>query len=141
MRPLLLAALALLPLACGSDPAPPDPGVPGVPGAVPVARTDQLREVGLLLGLYSGENRRGPSRPEDLAQYEQGAPLGLQALRSGEIAVVWGASMPGEGDANKPTGVIAYEQKTPAEGGLVLRQNGQIETMTAAQFAAAPKAG
>ena len=53
-------------------------------------------------------------------------------------------------DASKLTGndrpgllkeIVAHEKNAPAEGGYVLLQDGSVKTMTAAEFAAAPKAG
>ena len=80
-------------------------------------------------------------RSTDFAKYEAGYPLGYAAVQSGEVVVVWGAKIAGEGDAGSaPANVVAYEKKTPAEGGLVLLQNGTVKEMTASEFASAPKA-
>jgi hypothetical protein len=70
-------------------------------------------------------------------------PRGYQAVKSGEVVVLWGAKMPGEGEVNAgtaPDAVIAYEKKTASEGGYVLLQNGTVKEMSADQFKAAPKA-
>jgi hypothetical protein len=110
------------------------------PSAGP-SREDDLREVGNMVALYSGEFRRGYAKPTDLARYETGYPLGYQAIASGAIVVVPGATMPGEGDSSGTTAIVAYEKDAPTQGGLVLLHNGTVKTMTAEQFAAAPKAG
>lgn len=131
MRGVLLG-LALLVAGCSSS----GPSGGGTPG-----KEAELTEVGSMLVLYSGQHRKGPAKAADLAGYEQGAPLGYPAVKSGEVVVVWGATMPGEGDLDKgTTAVVAYEKKTPKEGGLVLLHNGKVQAMTAAEFAAAPKA-
>jgi hypothetical protein len=104
-------------------------------------RADELREVAGLLRLYSGEHRRGPARANDLARYAGGFPLGYRALQAGEVVVVWGATMPGEGERGKGDAVVAYEKKAPSEGGLVLFHDGAVKELSAAAFAAAPKAG
>lgn len=127
----LLAALALA--GCSSKEENQTAAGPG--------RDAVLREVGGLIQMYSGETGKGPKKASDLAKYEAGYPLGYQAVQSGEVVVVWGAKMAGEGEAaSGPKDVIAYEKKTPAEGGYVLLQNGETKQLTAAEFAAAPKA-
>ena len=103
-------------------------------------RSDELREVGSMLSLYSGQYQRGPARVADLAGYEAGHPLGYQAVRSGEVVVVWGTTMPGEGDKGGTNAVVAYEKKVPTEGGLVLLHNGKVRSMTADAFRSATQA-
>lgn len=103
---------------------------------------DTLREVGGLISAYTGEQKRGPQKTGDLARYEPGFPLGYEAVKSGKIVVVWGAKMTiEEGGGNVGTSdVVAYEKKVPAEGGLVLLQNGTVKQMTSDEFKSAPKA-
>ena len=66
-------------------------------------------------------------------------PGRLATALGGAALVVWGARMGGEGQAGSDE-VIAYEKKTPAEGGMVLLQNGKVKTMSSGEFDAAPKA-
>ena len=101
---------------------------------------DHLREVGTMLTLLSGETRRGYGNPADLARYEQGCPFGYQAVKSGAVVVVPGATMPGEGEATGTEAVIAYEKDVPTKGGYVLLHNGKVKQMTADEFRSAPKA-
>lgn len=108
-------------------------------GTAGPTRADNLQEVGGMISLYSGEYRRGPAKVADLAKYEHGYPLGFAALKSGDIVVVWGATMAGEGGGGSGE-IVAYEKKAATEGGAVLLQNGQVKQMSAAEFAAAPKA-
>lgn len=100
-------------------------------------RVNELHEIATVLRIFCGQHNRGPSRPADLAPYEAGAPLGYQAVRSGEIVVVWGAMMPGEGEAGTDA-IIAFEKKTSSQGGYVLLNNGTVKEMTANEFSAAP---
>lgn len=94
-----------------------------------------------MIQIYSGEFGRGPKKAADLAKFENGYPLGYQALQKGEVIVVWGATMAGEGDANNaPANVVAYQKKVPDEGGWVLLQNGSVKELSAADFASAPRA-
>ncbi|MBP3954019.1 hypothetical protein J8F10_01735 [Gemmata sp. G18] len=100
-----------------------------------------LHEVGGLIQMCSGETGKGPKKAADLAKYQNGYPLGFQAVQSGEVVVVWGAKIGGEGEAaSGPAHVIAYEKKTPTEGGWVLFQNATTKQMSAGDFASAPKA-
>ena len=99
-------------------------------------RADELREVATMLALL-GDKRY--SKPADLAAYSAGAPLGYEAVRSGAIVVVPGASMPGEGDKGGSDAIVAYEKAAPTDGGLVLRHNGKVDKLSADEFAKAAK--
>lgn len=134
MRAMLVGA-AVVGLAaaggCGGS-SPPD-GPPTPPAVM------ALQEVGSMLQASAG--RRGPALAADLAAFEQTMPTGYAAVKSGEVVVVCGAAIPGEGDAaSAPDEVVAYEKKAPTDGGHVLLLNGTVKAMTAAEFAAAPKA-
>lgn len=132
-RSALLFGAALLLTGCGSS----NPSNT----AEALGPQTTLQEVGGLVQMYSGENRKGPAKPADLAKYEPGYPLGYRAVQSGEVVVVWGATIAGEGEAaSAPANVVAYEKKAPAEGGWVLLQNMTTKQMTADEFKAAPKA-
>lgn len=124
-----VAALSLGDIGCSArDAEPPS-----------LTRADELQELAGVLRIYSGQHRRGPARPEDLAALEMGAPAAYKALRSGEVVVVWGATMPGEGETGTDA-VIAYEFTVPSAGGHVLLHNGAVKQMTADEFRAAPRA-
>jgi hypothetical protein len=113
---------------------------PDAPAAPP--KSDALQEVGGLIGAYAGEFKKGPTKVADLARYENGFPLGYQAVKSGDVVVVWGAKIVIE-EGSGPVGgtdVVAYEKQVPTEGGAVLLQNNTVKQMTAAEFQAAPKA-
>ena len=128
----------VLAIAVGCSPAPSRNETGGTP-----TNADSLNEVATLLRAYPARGGKGPAKAADLAPFENGGPLGYAAVKSGEIVLVWGATMAGEGNAASGGGkeVIAYEKKTPAEGGSVLLVSGEVKAMTAAEFAAAPKAG
>lgn len=114
-------------------------GGSGTPG-----NADLLHEVKGLISAYSGETKHGPRSADVLTKYEQGFPLGMNAIRKGDIVVVWGVKMIVEegsgGTQGGTTDIIAYEKKVPTEGGSVLLHNGTVRTMTADEFKAAPKA-
>jgi hypothetical protein len=129
--PLLFLAV-LLAVGCSSSKKGGDAQAPGV--------ADHLHEVATLLRSYGGQSGRGPGKPADLARYESGAPLGYLAVKSGEIIIVPGATMPGEGEKSGTEAIVAYEKNAPTAGGYVLLHNGTVKQMTAAEFQAAPKA-
>ncbi len=104
------------------------------------SRSDELNDVAGMMRDFGATFNRGPSKPADLLQYENAYPFGARALRSGDVVVVWGATMAGEGGGGREV-VVAYEKKAPAEGGYVLLENGAVKQMTAEAFTAAPKAG
>src|SRR5262245_57295670 len=98
-----------------------------------------LNEVADLLRATTGPDGRGPAKVADLSRMEQLYPRGYQAVKSGDVVVVWGAKMPGEGNPGTDA-VIAYEKKTPTEGGYVLLQNGTVKEISADAFNSYPKA-
>jgi len=108
-------------------------------GSETPAAVNELREVESILRSFPPA-RKGPSKLADLAPFEQTQSVGYQAVKSGSVVIVWGATMPGEGSLSGSEAIVAYEQKAPTEGGYVLLQNGTIKQLTAAEFASAPKA-
>jgi hypothetical protein len=68
-------------------------------------------------------------------------PRAYEAVKSGEVVILWGASLKGEGDVGRDEVVVAYVKSVPTDGGHVLLSAGTVKKMTAAEFAAAPKAG
>ncbi len=99
--------------------------------------SENLTDVAGLLRDYTAEFNKGPSKLADMAKHETLYSRGYQAIKSGDVAVVWGVPMPNTGGG---TGVIAYEKKVETVGGYVLLLSGEIKEMTANEFAAAPKA-
>jgi hypothetical protein len=104
------------------------------------AAPNQLQEVGNMLRDFCATTNRGPANVGELASLETGYHFGYAALKAGDIEVIWGAMMAGEGGGGSDS-IIAYETKVPSEGGYVLLENGTVKKMTAAEFQAAPKAG
>jgi hypothetical protein len=99
-----------------------------------------LQEVNDLLHAAAGAAGRPPARLADLDPYQAMYPHGYEAVKSGDVVVLWGAALKGEGEAGKGEVVLAYEKGVPTDGGYVLLSAGTVKKMTAAEFNAAPKA-
>ncbi len=133
----ILGILALLACISGCSSSTPT----GPAGDNP--ESDVLREVGELIAAHAPAGRGKAPSTAQLDQYDPTFPRAVKAVRSGEIVVIWGGKPADEeavakGEAGK--GIMAYEKKTPTEGGLVLLQNGEVKTLTAEEFKSAPKA-
>jgi hypothetical protein len=129
MRVLLILGLAAVAAGCG-----------GRRGAAEAEGTPGERALSELAGVLP-LLPKPPTKLADLSQYRETAPLAYESIRTGEVVVVWGVTMPGEGDAGKgTTDVVAYEKDAPTAGGFVLLHNGTVKKMTAAEFNAARKA-
>jgi hypothetical protein len=102
----------------------------------------ELQEVNELLHTAGGATGRAPARLADIApRYQSMYPRAYEAVKSGNVVVLWGVPLKGEGQVGKDEAVVAYEKAVPTEGGYVLLSAGTIKKMTAAEFSAAPKAG
>ena len=121
-------------------------GCSGPTGGAGPAREPQevtLYEVADMVRAASQNAGRGPTKLSDFDRSRSLYPNGYQAIKSGEVVVLWGGGgVKGEGEMAKGGGVvIAHAKTTPTEGGYVLLDSGEVKKMTAAEFAAAPKAG
>jgi hypothetical protein len=126
---MALAGLVLL-LGCSSKP----------PGASVPQESTLLADVNGLLRA-GGAPGRLPAKLSDVEKAKEFFPRGYDVVKSGEVVVLWGASVGGEGDiASGNEKVVAYEKKVPTEGGFVLMSAGSVKKMTAEEFKAAPKA-
>jgi hypothetical protein len=94
-----------------------------------------LEDLGEMLKSLAAENRKPPAKLAELEAVEPMIPIAGPAVRNGDVVYLWGTAY-AEGGAQ----VAAYEKKVPAEGGLVLLQDGTVKSMTASEFQAAPKA-
>jgi hypothetical protein len=105
-------------------------------------KQNELQEVAELIRGTTGPGGKGPSKLNDFDRHRSASPRGYQAVKSGEVVVLWGGGIQGEGEAAKGGGEIAaYEKDVPTNGGYVLLTSGEVKKMTAAEFEAAPKAG
>jgi hypothetical protein len=100
-----------------------------------------MAEVADLIRSATQPDGRGPNRVSDFDRVQSIYSRGYQAVKSGQVVVVWGVGVQGEGAGAKGGGdVVAYEKDAPTAGGYVLLTSGQVKKMTAAEFQAAPKA-
>ncbi len=113
----------------------------GGSGSPQAAQESTLLEVADLIRVSTPPNGKAPSKLSDCDRYRSKYSRGYEAVKSGEVVVVWGAKMPGEDEAaSAPKNIIAYEKKAETEGGFVLLLNGTVKQMSADEFKAAPKA-
>lgn len=109
------------------------------PGDQPPTRSDELQQTANMLRDFTATSNRGPANVGELARFQNEYPFGYSQVKAGEIDIVWGARMGGEGGGGSE-GIIAYEKKAPTEGGWVLLANGTVKQMSASEFSSAPKA-
>jgi hypothetical protein len=113
----------------------PRPGEAGSPTVIP------LQEVADLLRAVPGSANRPAARLADFDQFQSMYAKGYEAVKVGDVIVLWGATIKGEGEKGGDDAVAAYEKSVPTLGGYVLLTSGEVKKMTPAQFQAAPKAG
>ncbi|WP_165219969.1 hypothetical protein [Aquisphaera insulae] len=132
-RPHLFALPALIAML-----AQPGCGGSQLPGAVP-ADQQALRELAAAYRDFYAKNHRAPKDAKDFRGKRpgQGLPNALEQVNSGELVVAWG-SAPAE---DRRDTILAFPRSAPDRGGGVLMQDCRtIRTLTAAEFAAAPRA-
>src|SRR5579872_3279028 len=107
-------------------------------------KTNDLKQLGLMYHNYVDTNKKGPASADDLksvtgSQQEQAV---VQMVKDGKYVLLWGTTIP---EMQKNPGgasgtVLGYEASAPTADGLVLMGDASVRAMTAAEFAAAPKA-
>lgn len=103
-----------------------------------------LNDVGELYRVYTIQFKKPPAKLADLVPLEQMSPIGLNAIKKGDVVVRYGAKLTStnEGPGSEPTDeVLAYQKKTPESGGQVLMLNRTIKVMSADEFKSAKLAG
>lgn len=127
LRCLLLLPLAFILPACSGTPTRVTPPAPDP--------TEALQELGEVYKYRAVQKMPVPARTEDLMENDGALGTALPLIREGQLVVVWKI-----GYSANSSEVLAYEKDTPTTGGKVLLRNGSVKQMTAAEFAAAPKA-
>jgi hypothetical protein len=104
----------------------------------------KLRDVGDLYRIHQITNKKPPKSLKDFMALGNATPTAFEAIRSGEIIVRYGATLPDTEEEPKTTGateVLAYQKEVPTQGGPVLMLDRSIRKMTAEEFKAAKLAG
>ncbi len=95
-----------------------------------------LREASDLLRTGRGSG----GKLSDLASYEAHFPNAYAAIKKGDIVVLRGTTMLGEGDVGKGVGtLVAHEKAASTSGGWVLFTDGKLKKIAAGEFASLPK--
>lgn len=121
---LLSAAVLGSTPGCGETPKTPD--------SLPME--EQFQDLGGLIQEYQDARKKAPTKVQDLTEFEPAHPRGYTLLSSGQAVYVWGVGI------SSGTSVLAHEKDAEQKGGCVLLQDGSVKTMSASEFAAAPKA-
>jgi hypothetical protein len=101
--------------------------------SVEVSLESDLQDLGATYDLHVKEKKRPPAKFEDLSAVTANPP---PSATDGRLKVFWGTSLAPNG-----TSILAHETEAGANGGWVLLTDGKtVKKMTAAEFAAAPKA-
>ncbi|HJZ90217.1 MAG TPA: hypothetical protein VKE40_05050 [Gemmataceae bacterium] len=100
-----------------------------------------LQEVNDMLRQAGGASGRPPAKAAELDRYRADYPRGYEAVKSGDVVILWGTPLKGEGEVGKDELLLAYEKNTPIEGGFVLLSAGTVKKVSASEFSALPKAG
>ncbi|WP_168219403.1 hypothetical protein [Limnoglobus roseus] len=110
-------------------------------GATQTPQELTLHEVADIIRSATGPTGKGPTKVSDFDKFASVYSRAYEAAKSGEVVVIWGGTVKGEGDMAQGGDVIAYEKDAPANGGYVLLTSGEVKKMSAADFNAAPKGG
>src|SRR5262249_37457571 len=72
-----------------------------------------LQDVADMIRATTQPNGRGPTKLADLDRVREMYPRGYEAIKSGEVVVLWGTGVKGEGEMGKAGEVIAYHTDAP----------------------------
>lgn len=93
--------------------------------------------------MYSISKKHPPRKADDMKVMQSMAMPTAEAIRNGDIIVLWGAELPDlkeePGQSTAPE-ILAYGKDVPEAGGYVLHLDRTISQMTPEEFNAAPKA-
>jgi len=98
---------------------------------------DNAEDVAAMLKEFGAAQKRAPAGVHELTDATASHPVGHAAVLSKDYVVYWRVPV----TTGSNTTVLAYQKDVPTKGGTVVMQDGSLKEMTAAEFAAAPKAG
>ncbi len=127
-----LAVLAVVLLSAGGC----------VQGGQRAKDSNDLTQLGMLYHGYQDINKQGPPTIDELAKYTQASNAAampvVNAVKAGKYVLYLGVNV-NKLPKGAPSTVLGYEAAVPTSGGFVLMADTSVQTMTAAQFAAAAK--
>jgi hypothetical protein len=130
---LMMCSLAFLVAGCGGQNAPRTPDE---------WDQDNLTQVGELYRHYQFTKKKPPQSFADLNAVRTLAGNGYESIRTGNVVLLYGATLPDTGEEPGEAGsdqVLAYRKEVPESGGYVLMLNRSVKKMTAEEFKAAPR--
>ena len=96
-----------------------------------------LGAVGWAYHASLGDTGHLPREMADMSFLWAEWPEAAQALKDGEVVVLWNAEVRGSDNSKY---ILGWHKDVPAKGGLVLMADGVVKHMTAGEFNAGPKA-
>lgn len=75
-----------------------------------------------------------PVKIAELKPHSTQYPFAVEAVNMGELLIIPGVQIAGEGGGDSSGKVVAYEKKVATDGGAVLCDNGKIKEISAAEF-------
>lgn len=104
----------------------------------------KLRDVGDLYRVHQINRKTPPKSLKDFAPFGNVTPSAYESIRSGDVVVRWGATLPDteeEPSTRSSDEVLAYFKEVPQQGGSVLMLDRSLRTLTADEFKTAKLAG
>ncbi len=125
----LFLTVLLTAIGCGGKP----------PMGTEPTRNDTAEDVARMLKTFAEEKNRPPAGLGDLAGMDGPHPLGYPAVARGEYVLFYKVPLATGPEAAKT--VLGYHKDAPTQGGLVIMQDGSLQTLSTAEFQSARKAG
>jgi hypothetical protein len=123
----------------GSQPSKAEPKSNPAPAVDRQLVTNHLKMLGLAYHSFLDAKRVPPASLDELAPFFENDAKLLEALRRGDYIFIYKVHIL-KMTAGTSNTILAYEKDVPSKGGLVLMADGSVQTMTAQEFQAAPKA-
>jgi hypothetical protein len=133
LAPALILAVALAP-GCGG-------GATNATNSPELYTNTALYEIGDMINTYTMERKKPPRGLRDLSAFAETFSTGTNAVREGQVVVLWGVAPVAPGSAGpEAQEILAYVKEAPDTGGGVITRDLTIKSLGADAFKAAPKA-
>jgi hypothetical protein len=100
---------------------------------------NDFKQLGLLYHTTLDTSGKPPANLADWKDLKKEFPKGYKAIEEGRYVFYFNVSLK-DMKAGTSNTVLAYEKDAPTRGGVVLMGDGSVKTLTADEFAKAPKA-